>query len=244
MSDDDLIRRGDVLALQDRFMGVVTVEKIATIPAVTPGVRVKPPFHFDRYINGVLMAEGVTIERESNFTDAARVASRIASKGPNGEAPVLVLIPQNCDVQEVNARAWVPEAALDLTPQAALEDDPPCTCCGGTGVTYQTERRCACQPASDVAGVVWRPIETAPKGAEVNGKLGVSWMMLVIPDGDGGFHTANGMRVGDKFFAALTFYRGGPFDGKQFELREVEVRPTHWMPLLEFPALAAMEGKP
>jgi hypothetical protein len=37
MSDDDLIRRGDVLALQDRFMGVVHVEKIAALPAVTPG---------------------------------------------------------------------------------------------------------------------------------------------------------------------------------------------------------------
>lgn len=40
MSDDDLIRRGDVTALQDRFMGVVHVEKIAALPAVVPGVRV------------------------------------------------------------------------------------------------------------------------------------------------------------------------------------------------------------
>jgi hypothetical protein len=28
----------------------------------------------------------------------------------------------------------------------APEDDPECTDCGGSGVTYQTERRCACQP--------------------------------------------------------------------------------------------------
>jgi len=26
-----------------------------------------------------------------------------------------------------------------------VDDDPPCTDCGGTGITYQTERRCACQ---------------------------------------------------------------------------------------------------
>jgi hypothetical protein len=26
------------------------------------------------------------------------------------------------------------------------EDDEPCTCCEGTGITIQTERRCACQP--------------------------------------------------------------------------------------------------
>ena len=29
--------------------------------------------------------------------------------------------------------------------------DPECTCCGGTGITYQTERRCACQPPSTPA---------------------------------------------------------------------------------------------
>lgn len=28
---------------------------------------------------------------------------------------------------------------------AEPDDDATCTCCGGTGVTYQTERRCACQ---------------------------------------------------------------------------------------------------
>lgn len=48
-------------------------------------------FEFDRYINGELMAEGVTIERQDNLPDAMRAAARIASRGPNGEAPVLVL---------------------------------------------------------------------------------------------------------------------------------------------------------
>lgn len=48
-------------------------------------------FEFDRYINGQLMAEGVTIERQRNLPDAMREAARIASRGPNGEAPVLVL---------------------------------------------------------------------------------------------------------------------------------------------------------
>jgi hypothetical protein len=86
----------------------------------------------------------------------------------------------------------------------------------------------------------WQPIETAPKGVDVNGKLGMSWMMLAIPDGEGGFHRESGMRVGDRFFAALTFYCGGPFDGKKYEFREVEVQPTHWMPLLPYPT--AQEG--
>lgn len=48
-------------------------------------------WEFDRYINGDLMAEGVTIEREPDLERAAAKAARIASRGPNGEAPVLVL---------------------------------------------------------------------------------------------------------------------------------------------------------
>lgn len=48
-------------------------------------------FEFDRYINGRLMAEGVTIERETNLADAMRAAVRIASRASNGDVPVLVL---------------------------------------------------------------------------------------------------------------------------------------------------------
>lgn len=47
-------------------------------------------FFFDRYVNGVLMAEGVCIERETTLEGAMQAAARIAAKGPNGEAPVLV----------------------------------------------------------------------------------------------------------------------------------------------------------
>jgi hypothetical protein len=66
---------------------VAAMGRSLTPPAVTAWT---PPFEFDRYINGVLMAEGVTIERETTIEDAARVAASIASRGPNGEAPVLV----------------------------------------------------------------------------------------------------------------------------------------------------------
>lgn len=55
--------------------------------------EVGPPFSFDRYINGKLMAEGVTIERQATLKRAASEAARLASKGPNGETPVLVFIP-------------------------------------------------------------------------------------------------------------------------------------------------------
>lgn len=48
-------------------------------------------FEFDRYINGRLMAEGVRIERIPTLEGAMIAAARIASRGPNGEIPVLVL---------------------------------------------------------------------------------------------------------------------------------------------------------
>lgn len=89
MSDDDLIRRGDALALCDRYPYVEGVrDALQDLPAVTVGV--KPPFYFDRYINGVRMAEDVCVERETTLESAMLVAARIASKGPDGEAPVLV----------------------------------------------------------------------------------------------------------------------------------------------------------
>lgn len=88
----------------------------------------------------------------------------------------------------------------------------------------------------------WQPIETAPNGVAINGEPGVCWMMLAIPDGEGSYIRQNGMRIGDRFFAALTFYCGGKFEGKQFELRESEVKPTHWMPLPEPPIDAMRDG--
>ncbi|MEM1150255.1 MAG: hypothetical protein AAGI03_06820 [Pseudomonadota bacterium] len=89
---------------------------------------------------------------------------------------------------------------------------------------------------TDMVKVPWQLIETAPKGVERNGKRGVTWLMLAYPDDDGEMNVANGMRVGDRFYVAATFYCGGPFDGKQYKLSEYEVQPTHWAPLPAPPA--------
>ncbi|PDT15858.1 hypothetical protein CO670_15285 [Rhizobium sp. J15] len=48
-------------------------------------------YEFDRYINGRLMAEGVTVEKAKTVEEATLTAARIASRGPNREVPVLVL---------------------------------------------------------------------------------------------------------------------------------------------------------
>ncbi|MGU2415258.1 hypothetical protein [Burkholderia cenocepacia] len=73
----------------------------------------------------------------------------------------------------------------------------------------------------------WQPIETAPRG-----KKGWAWMNLAWgPEGDQS--TGLGMRWGDRFFAAGVYYCLG--QEKQYEIREVEVQPTHWMPTLGVP---------
>lgn len=48
-------------------------------------------YEFDRYIDGRLMAEGVTVEKAKSLEDAMVTAARIASHGPNREIPVLIL---------------------------------------------------------------------------------------------------------------------------------------------------------
>jgi len=107
------------------------------------------PYEFDRYINGQLMAEGVTIEREKTLEDACRVAARIASRGPNGEAPVLVLstpttqppaaetrlrdLLVRCESQlalKIGASPLLREVLAALTQPEPTAD---CTDCDGTG---------------------------------------------------------------------------------------------------------------
>ncbi len=84
----------------------------------------------------------------------------------------------------------------------------------------------------------WQPIDTAPEGVpKIEGAAKVCWMMLAWPDDEGGFHVSRGMRVNDQFYSTGIFYCGGPFDGKQFEFREIEVFPTYWRPELDPPSV-------
>ena len=76
----------------------------------------------------------------------------------------------------------------------------------------------------------WRDIATAPIGVAKNGKLPICWMRLAWEYG-GEYSTGDGMRIGDNFYAVSTYYTGGPFNSKQFTMKESEVTPTHWMPL-------------
>ena len=86
-------------------------------------------------------------------------------------------------------------------------------------------------PQGAVTG--WQPIETAPEG-----KVGYSWMLLAWgPEEDQS--VSHGMRWGDRFFATGTFHCLGK--DKRFEFREIEIKPTHWMPLPAAPETP--EGK-
>lgn len=89
------------------------------------------PFEFDRYVDGVLMAEGVTIEDAKTLEMASRKAAKIACRGPNGESPVLVLIRpvSQAEVSEqmlerANAAFSAAKAQWQLHPDAPLSMMP------------------------------------------------------------------------------------------------------------------------
>jgi hypothetical protein len=87
------------------------------------------------------------------------------------------------------------------------------------------------QPVEQTRALMgWQPIETAPTGA-----TGYCWMNLAWGPADD-VSTGVGMRWGDRFFAAGSFYCLG--QEKRYEFREIEVQPTHWMPLPESPTAA------
>lgn len=89
---------------------------------------------FDRYVNGVLMAEGVEVTRASSLEEAMIIAARLAACGPNGETPVLIL----CNALDALARAEKAEQERDRIDQwretAIVERD-----------TYSEERDAAQQ---------------------------------------------------------------------------------------------------
>ncbi|MFL7901507.1 DUF551 domain-containing protein [Azospirillum argentinense] len=91
-------------------------------------------------------------------------------------------------------------------------------------------RLLSASPAAPAAqsGEGWQPIDTAPKGAK-----GYAWMQLAWgPDEDKA--TGDGMYANGKFYAVATFYCAG--QSRQYQMREIEVSPTHWMPLPSAPA--------
>lgn len=92
--------------------------------------------------------------------------------------------------------------------QASAQPDVPETDCGNI------------PKQSTDAG--WQPIDTAPKGAN-----GYAFMQLAWGPEDNK-STGEGMRYGDKFFAACVFHCIGK--DRQFEFHEKEVKPTHWSP--------------
>ena len=71
-------------------------------------------YEFDRYIDGKLMAEGVTIEKAMSLAEATLIAAKIAPRGQNGQPPVLVFANSSARIETL-------EAALRL--YAGFEND-------------------------------------------------------------------------------------------------------------------------
>ena len=78
---------------------------------------------FDRYVNGLLMAEGVEITRATSFEDACVSAARLASRGPNGEVPVLVLATPTALAASPEVQAMIREAEARGMERAAVIAD-------------------------------------------------------------------------------------------------------------------------
>lgn len=96
------------------------IENTRPSPASKPVAG--PPFVFDRYINGTLMAEGVSIEREDTLEAAVRVAAKIAPRGPNGETPVLVLAHPPADRALLDEAAEIIRAICHMNARTHAQD--------------------------------------------------------------------------------------------------------------------------
>lgn len=62
---------------------------------MTTDNKTLPVFRFARYVNGIRMAEGVTIEKAQNLPEAMRTAAKLATIGHGGDVPVLVHEPSS-----------------------------------------------------------------------------------------------------------------------------------------------------
>lgn len=73
-------------------------------------------WEFDRYINGVLMAEGVTVEKQPDIASAMKAAAIIAPRGPHGEVPVLIVREYASEhaalIREAEDRVWERAAVI------------------------------------------------------------------------------------------------------------------------------------
>lgn len=101
---------------------------------MTTDNKTLPVFRFARYVNGVRMAEGVTIEKANNLPDAMRTAAKLATIGHGGDVPVLVHEPATlADVQPGGRVRLGDQAELDrLEFQAWARELLPCPFCGNS----------------------------------------------------------------------------------------------------------------
>ncbi|MGQ8632313.1 hypothetical protein ACUTJJ_12630 [Agrobacterium sp. DKPNP3] len=76
----------------------------------------------------------------------------------------------------------------------------------------------------------WQDISTAPKVKENYFFCRLAWG----PENDRS--TGDEFRWNGRWFAVGTFYKGKRFDECQYEMRQIEVQPSHWMPLAAAPA--------
>jgi hypothetical protein len=94
---------------------------IKALASRTPNTEMAGAFVFDRYVNGQLMAEGVTVEQQATLQSAMQVAARIAAKGPKGETPVLVLTTRPAPNTEMVVKALEWRGPFEAFPSTMWE---------------------------------------------------------------------------------------------------------------------------
>lgn len=98
------------------------------------GSKPCPPFHFTRYVNGVEMAEGVTIEKERTLEGAMQRAAQLAPKAPGTVLVLNTRTPPNTEAEGLAERVqlelaqtkeWEPRLKQLLTGILAALTSPP-----------------------------------------------------------------------------------------------------------------------
>lgn len=97
---------------------------------------------------------------------AAEIA-RLTARAEKAEAAL-----SESQAREATLHRAFPAASQPEAEPVAGPDDPPCTDCDGTGITFQTERRCACQGPTPAPVV---PAEGLERAREDEAKAG--WVL-------------------------------------------------------------------
>lgn len=139
-----------------------------------------------------------------------------------------VPMPKNADQSELMVKAgmmWLEENAPERLKPASAEPIV-FTCHGNSAPAY------SCDKPGDQSGTYYRhpPAQQWKPTSEFQANAKSNYSNAFVSWGSGlERNEGSALRYKDRWFAAAVFYVGGPHDGRQFAIREIEVEPTHFL---------------